>query len=223
MQISAYSPCCSTAYQRPQAQPEAVAQEQAKAAEEKENKLAKTNESEAGQNGNQEQKLTSEQQQELKKLEERDREVRAHEAAHKAAAGGLAKGSASYTYQRGPDGKLYAVGGEVSIDTSKVSGDPEATLQKANQIRSAALAPAHPSSQDHAVAAEAQVMAAEARKEMASEQSSAAISKPPPTESHQATEQQAPQTNEHEDKTRHYQEVANSSGEASPPLLDLSA
>ena len=68
--------------------------------------------------------------QELKQVQElktRDREVRAHEAAHLAAAGSLAIGGASYSYQRGPDGVQYAVGGEVSIDTSAVEGDPEAT------------------------------------------------------------------------------------------------
>jgi len=49
---------------------------------------------------------------ELAKLKARDREVRAHEAAHTAAAGSLAKGGPSFTFQRGSDGRLYAVGGE---------------------------------------------------------------------------------------------------------------
>jgi len=60
----------------------------------------------------------------------------------------------------------YAVGGEVSIDTSKVSGDPVATLQKAQQIQAAALAPVQPSSQDRNVAARAAQMAVEARAEI---------------------------------------------------------
>lgn len=110
-----------------------------------------------------------EHQREINALKNRDREVRAHEAAHKAAAGSLGKGGASFSYTRGPDGKLYAVGGEVSIDTSPVAGDPQATLQKANQIRAAALAPAQPSAQDRAVAAQAGIMAAEARAELAEE------------------------------------------------------
>ena len=83
----------------------------------------------------------------------------------------MAKGGASFDYQRGPDGKLYAVGGEVSISTGAVSGDPEATLRKAEQIRSAALAPAQPSSQDRAVAAQAAMMAAQARSELAENRS----------------------------------------------------
>lgn len=98
-----------------------------------------------------------------------DAKVRAHEAAHLAAAGGVAKGGASYTYQRGPDGKQYAVGGEVPIDTSDVPGDPKATLAKAEQIQKAALAPSDPSSQDRAVAAAAASMAAKASMELARE------------------------------------------------------
>ncbi len=86
------------------------------------------------------------------RLAARDREVRAHEQAH-ASVGGQLAGSPSYEFQRGPDGVSYAVGGEVSISTSGVPGDPEATIAIAQQIRRAALAPADPSSQDRAVAA----------------------------------------------------------------------
>lgn len=102
----------------------------------------------------------------IEELKARDREVRSHEAAHKAAAGALARGGPSYTYQRGPDGAHYAVGGEVQIDLSAIPGDPQATLRKAEQIRAAALAPAQPSSQDYAVAARATQMAAEAQREL---------------------------------------------------------
>ncbi|MDH5480417.1 MAG: putative metalloprotease CJM1_0395 family protein [Nitrosomonas sp.] len=108
-------------------------------------------------------------QRQINELRIRDQEVRAHELAHMAAAGGLAKGGPSFEYQRGPDGQLYAVSGEVQIDTSSVSGDPEATLQKAQQIQRAALAPAQPSSQDRSVAIAAAAMAAEARAEIASQ------------------------------------------------------
>jgi hypothetical protein len=48
----------------------------------------------------------------------------------------------------GPDGKQYAVGGEVPIDLSPVSGNPQATVQKAETIQRAALAPADPSGPD---------------------------------------------------------------------------
>ena len=106
----------------------------------------------------------------LQALAARDRAVRAHEAAHKAAGGALT-GPIRFEYQSGPDGKRYAVGGEVSIDTSEVAGDPNATLLKANRIRSAALAPVDPSAQDRAVAAQAVQMATEARREILQPQS----------------------------------------------------
>jgi hypothetical protein len=102
----------------------------------------------------------------IAQLRARDAEVRAHEHAHIAAAGGVATGGARYIYIRGPDGKMYAVGGEVSIDTSPVPGNPEQTIEKARKIRRAALAPANPSSQDMRVAAQAVHMEQEARVEL---------------------------------------------------------
>jgi hypothetical protein len=97
------------------------------------------------------------------KLKSTDRAVRSHEQAHISAAGGYAKGGASFSYTRGPDGKLYAVAGEVGIDVSPVAGDPDATMRKAQVVRQAAMAPANPSGQDRAVAAAASQMAQEAR------------------------------------------------------------
>jgi len=100
-----------------------------------------------------------------------------------AAGGGLVRGGPTYTYQRGPDGRTYAVGGEVSLDTSSVPGDPEATLRKAQQVKAAALAPANPSAQDRAVAASAESMAAQARQDLTSQQRSAsqAYAEAPPS------------------------------------------
>ncbi len=115
--------------------------------------------------------LTEEEEKQVRELSQRDREVRTHEAAHKAVAGQYAKGSPTYEYQSGPDGKNYAVGGEVQIDTSTVRDDPEASLQKANRIQAAATAPADPSSQDRAVAAQAVAMAANAQAEIAESRS----------------------------------------------------
>ena len=111
-------------------------------------------------------------QRQISELRSRDQEVRAHELAHLAAAGGLSKGGPTFEFVIGPDGQRYAVGGEVQIDTSGVPGDPAATLQKAIQIQQAALAPAQPSAQDRSVAVAAAVMAAEARAEMASQNTS---------------------------------------------------
>ena len=93
-------------------------------------------------------------------LQARDAAVRAQEAAHLVAAGGLAEGIPTFLYQQGPDGRNYAVGGEMAIDTSPVPGNPRATLAKARQIEAAALLPMDPSSQNESVASLAQSMAA---------------------------------------------------------------
>lgn len=103
----------------------------------------------------------------IQKLRARDREVRAHEAAHLAAGRPYVTGGPSFSYQRGPDGRAYAIGGEVSLDTSEVADDPEATLSKAETVRRAALAPARPSPQDLRVAADASQLAAQTRLEIA--------------------------------------------------------
>ncbi len=100
--------------------------------------------------------LTREEIQKVLDLQKRDREVHAHEQAHIAAGGQYVRSGASYKYETGPDGKKYAVAGEVSIDTSEEK-DPKATIRKMETVRRAALAPAHPSSKDRAVAAEAQI------------------------------------------------------------------
>jgi len=109
-------------------------------------------------------KLSTEDKQVVSRLSARDTEVRAHEAAHQAAASGLG-GAASFTYQTGPDGRSYAVGGEVPVSL-RPGRTPEETIANAQTVRSAALAPADPSAQDLAVAAEATQMEAEARQQM---------------------------------------------------------
>ena len=104
--------------------------------------------------------LTSEQQQEVAQLRQRDAAVRQHEAAHQAA-GGQLTGPASFSYQTGPDGKSYAVGGEVQV--SAHSGrTPDETIAIARQVRAAALAPADPSSADLSAASGATQMEAQA-------------------------------------------------------------
>ncbi len=112
------------------------------------------------------QQLSSEEKKQVEQLKRRDVEVKRHEQAHKSVAGQFASGGPSYEYQTGPDGKQYAVGGEVQIDTSEVSNDPQATIQKAQQIKRAALAPKDPSSQDRQIAAEASKMEAKARQKL---------------------------------------------------------
>lgn len=110
--------------------------------------------------------LSAAEQKVVQELKQRDTVVRAHEAAHLAAAGSIATSGANFSYQQGPDGVRYAIGGEVNIDTSPVSGDPAATLRKADTIRRAALAPAEPSGPDMQVAAKAMSMAAKAQIEL---------------------------------------------------------
>ena len=107
-----------------------------------------------------------EEQREIAALTATDRKVRAHERAHVAVGGELVRGAANFSYQIGPDGKRYAVAGEVSIDTSE-GRTPEETLPKAQRIRDTALAPADPSPQDRRVAALATQMQMQASIEIA--------------------------------------------------------
>ncbi|MBT5185497.1 MAG: SprA-related family protein [Kordiimonadaceae bacterium] len=110
-------------------------------------------------------KLSKEQQAKVDSLKKTDQEVRAHEQAHKNV-GGQYAGSASFSYHVGPDGKRYAVGGEVPIDIAPIEGDPEATLAKLDVVIAAALAPAQPSAQDRKVAAIAVAARNQARAEL---------------------------------------------------------
>ena len=114
-------------------------------------------------------KLSKEEEIQVQKLKDRDKEVRVHEQAHIAASGGLVQGGASYTYEQGPDGKRYAIGGEVSIDTSE-GKTPEETIEKMSNVIRAALAPAEPSSQDRAVAAAASQTMSKAKQEKNSQE-----------------------------------------------------
>jgi hypothetical protein len=121
------------------------------------------NEERTGQSSGQ---LSEADQRQVLALQRRDREVRAHEMAHVAAGGNLVRNGASFSYQTGPDGQHYAIGGEVGIDTSP-GRTPAETRAKADRIKSAALAPADPSPQDRQVAAMATRMAMQAGIEQA--------------------------------------------------------
>ncbi len=115
-------------------------------------------------------------QEEIRKLAARDREVRAHEQAH-ASVGGQYAGAPSFSYTRGPDGVLYAVGGEVPIDVSKVPGDPVATLRKLQIVQRAALAPRDPSPADRSIAGQAARGQVEARAELAAQRADEAAAR----------------------------------------------
>ena len=120
-------------------------------------------------------KLTVEEQQQVLKLQARDTEVRGHEAAHQAAGGGLT-GGASFTYQQGPDGKQYAIGGEVSIST-KGGSTPQEAIANARQVLAAAMAPGNPSGQDFAVASSARMMEIKAQQQLAKQRQEEAVGK----------------------------------------------
>lgn len=128
-------------------------------------------EQDAKQEQKKEQKVAEQEQQDaeqIKELKARDTEVRIHEQAH-ATVGGQYAGSPSYEYQRGPDGTNYAVGGEVQIDVAEIKGDPQATIEKMQTVRAAALAPQEPSSADRSIAADATQKLMAAQAELASQ------------------------------------------------------
>ena len=110
--------------------------------------------------------LTQAEMQLLQELKLADTNVRRHEMAHIAAGGRYITSGAHFTYKQGPDGRNYVVGGEVSIDTSPVPGDPQATIQKMRQVKNAALAPVNPSPQDIKVASQASQKSSKALSEL---------------------------------------------------------
>jgi hypothetical protein len=109
--------------------------------------------------------LTSSKKALITRLQARDTIVKKHEAAHISAGGGVIRSGANFTYQEGPDKKLYAIGGEVSIDTSSEAA-PQDTIAKMQVVRSAALAPSDPSSTDYQVASTATMIEMQARLEL---------------------------------------------------------
>jgi len=114
--------------------------------------------------------LSEEEQREIQKLKNADRAARAHEQAHKAVGGELIIGGPYYDYARGPDNRLYAVAGEVTIDTSEIRDDPEANAEKMQHVRRTALAPRDPSPQDRHVASQAAAKETQSRAEAVRQQ-----------------------------------------------------
>jgi hypothetical protein len=157
-------------YERPQIQPQVLNASASLNASE-ENFPDNAQDQSAGREEAEARQQEQAEQQQIRELQARDREVRAHEQAH-AAVGGQYAGAPSYDFETGPDGRQYAVGGEVSIDVSEEE-TPEESLRKFQQVEAAALAPAEPSPQDFRVAAEARQGANEARAEIAQERTEA--------------------------------------------------
>lgn len=74
----------------------------------------------------------------LSRYKESDAQIRQHEQAH-AAASPYAS-TPDYSYSVGPDGKLYATGGEVRVDTS-MPKDKEAAAHKLDELDQLSSAP----------------------------------------------------------------------------------
>jgi len=110
--------------------------------------------------------LSDNEKQTVDELKQIDLEVKNHEMAHVAAGGAYVRRGANFNYTKGPDGQLYAIGGDVLLDTSAISGNPSATMRKMDVIRSAALAPATPSATDRSVASKASSAKQKAEEEL---------------------------------------------------------
>lgn len=113
--------------------------------------------------------ISPEQQRQIDELRAIDRQVREHEAAHLRNGAGVVTSGASYSYAYGPDGKQYAVAGEVGIDTSP-ERKPEDNIDKGQRIQIAALAPRDPSSTDFRVASIGGRLEAQGRSDLSAQQ-----------------------------------------------------
>ncbi|PHQ66070.1 MAG: hypothetical protein COB99_00395 [Sulfurimonas sp.] len=139
-----------------------------------EKKLAKEEEKKAVEKSKSSDELSQDEKRLVTDLQSRDAEVKAHEAAHQS--GGASTGAATYTYQQGPDGKMYAIGGEVSV-SFQTGSTPQETIANAQAVIASALAPANPSGQDMAVASSAMVMMMKAQQQVAREAQEAVMGK----------------------------------------------
>ena len=140
------------------------------------NPSTKTTESSASKKTETTETLTTSQKALILQLQATDSAVKAHERAHISAGGGVIRSGATFVYQEAPDKKLYAIGGEVSIDTSEESS-PQETIKKMQIVRTAALAPSDPSSTDYQVAATASMLQMQGRLEMARSMQTELLSK----------------------------------------------
>lgn len=80
-----------------------------------------------------------------------EKNVVSHEKSHMLVGGEFA-GAPSYIYSKGPDGKLYIVGGEVSMRIP-AGGSLEQQRYALQRVKKAAMSPENPSSQDMRTAA----------------------------------------------------------------------
>jgi hypothetical protein len=84
----------------------------------------------------------------IQKLNQQGTEIGRYERSHLAVAGMVTRGGPSHEYRLGSDGRVYALGGEVSLDINTGAGNSQKTLAKMEQVRRAALTPVNLSSAD---------------------------------------------------------------------------
>jgi hypothetical protein len=106
----------------------------------------------------------------LRELSPRGVESLQLEQVRLAAARLYARGSPQYEYRLGSDGKLYVVGGGVTLDVSPVPGNPQGTTANMEGFRRADLALGQPSVQDYSVASRASYEILRTRMELMSQQ-----------------------------------------------------
>lgn len=157
------SPVQAVVYERPQTSAAPEGESPQNTANQDNGKDASAGKEEAEQRQQAEQETAQ-----IAQLKQRDAEVRSHEQAH-ASLGGQHAAAPQYEYINGPDGRRYAVEGEVSIDVSEATS-PKETIDKMQQVKAAALAPAEPSTQDLRVASQASQKTIEARNEIAAQE-----------------------------------------------------
>ena len=90
----------------------------------------------------------------VKRFEDADTQIRTHEQTHSATSNIVS--TPQYDYQTGPDGKLYATGGEVRVDTS-IPKDEKAAQAKLDEIEDTSSAPNNLSSADAQISRQAQL------------------------------------------------------------------
>ncbi len=99
---------------------------------------------------------SSEDSPEVEELKRSDRELRQNAVVQ----------DTSFIYLTGPDGHVYITGTKVSLDASEVPNNPEATIDKAQEIRRAVNSQEEPSLQDLHLLIAASKMEARARAEL---------------------------------------------------------
>ena len=110
-----------------------------------------------------EQQMDTGEKAQLAELRARDASVRKEEQTHAATAGVYA-GSPQYKFERGPDGRQYAVEGSVSIKISAGTlSSPEKAAAALKTIQDAALSPENPSAGDLSVFTQARAAEANNR------------------------------------------------------------